>query len=443
MCRIYTIHAGHCNSNTIDDENNDNSRHVTWACVSSLLNSQAAEAMYLRTSFSKQKLYLKTIISRSIFNDQEKLGYYGQAEEEENTQSAVIFPNQSQAKIDRLETKDLSSDGRISYYQSMVTQKENLLNELNKNDSSESDLWPKRFVNLDVEFPNVSPNAVEALKSQGLVKDDNPMQAAAILQAIRDKKRKEKAITNLEKKEIMRPEWHRQCVAVDELNLAKKLSLETLKEEEAEISFKQLGIVSESLREILNSKWKITKPTEIQKMAIPEILKGSNIFVADQTGMGKTLCYILPMLARLKALESRPNFRRRGQRARAIILAPTRELVEQVVNIVSVCLQATEYAHMRVFGMAGGLSNDKKEQNGFTPGLDILVTTGDRLSFHVDKLHFNLDDTKIVIVDEADTIFSIDTLKIQFLNLIYRLEVVCRFYSPSSSFFLPSNIFLV
>jgi superfamily II DNA/RNA helicase len=358
-----------------------------------------------------------------LFSDREKLGNYG-IEEEEEEYSSIQHSSLIQEKSDRLNIKNdsTSSSNRVNHYQSLVIQKENLLNELNKKDSSESDLWPKRFVNLDVEFPNVSEATVEVMKSQGLVKDDNPMQAAAILQAIKEKKKKEKAMKNLEQKEMMRPEWHRQCVAVDELNISNKLLLENPKEER-ENSFNQIGIMSESLLEALNTKWKITKPTEIQKMAIPEILKGSNIFVADQTGMGKTLCYILPMLARLKTLESRPNFRRRGQRARAIILAPTRELVEQVVGIVTVCLQATEYAHMRVFGMAGGLSNDRKEQNGFTPGLDILVTTGDRLSFHVDKLHFNLDDTKIVIVDEADTIFSIDTLKIQLLNLIYRLEV--------------------
>jgi superfamily II DNA/RNA helicase len=55
------------------------------------------------------------------------------------------------------------------------------------------------------------------------------------------------------------------------------------------------------------------------------------VFAADQTGTGKTFAYLLPILKILKDQEKTPGFKRRGQHARAVIMVPTRELVEQIV----------------------------------------------------------------------------------------------------------------
>lgn len=382
--------------------------------------------------------------------------------------------------------------------QSLNYQKETLLRELqgSSRDQDEGDekleLWPKRRVMLDFEFPNVSQEKINELKKEGLISNDNPIEAAIAVHRKKSERNEVKKLDGLKRKELARPEWHRQTVTIDSLNVENKLELPAyLREKKAgrkigssaqerrarlegnandsgpiedagddesgeieydavvespldsgeEIesspkareapSFHDLGITYPSLLQTLETKWNITVPTDIQVLAIPEALKGSHLFIADQTGMGKSLAYILPMLMRLKELEARPAFRRRGQRSRAIILVPTRELVDQLVRVVQTCMEGTpEFSHMRVLGMAGGVSTDKKEQMGFTPGLDVLVTTGDRLSFHLDKLHFNLDDTKIFIVDEADTVFSIDTLKIQLLNFVYKLETVCFRYVP-------------
>jgi hypothetical protein len=376
--------------------------------------------------------------------------------------------------------------------QSINYQKKMILRELQHPGSETSEnapdvveFWPKRHVALDLEFPYVAQEKIEALRKEGAIQDDNPIHAALELQRRKGERTEVKRLEGMKRKELARPEWHRQTVTIDALEVERKLELPpSLRLQNAKIgssaqrnnadksaedgesasgladigeeydgqgldddvleqnakaseknsrvkvmpSFQSLGVSYPSLLQTLATNWNITTPTEIQVLAIPEALKGSHLFIADQTGMGKSLAYILPLLMRLKELEARPAFRRRGQRSRAIILVPTRELVEQLVRIVKACMEGTpEFSHMRVLGMAGGLSTDKKEQMAFTPGLDVLVTTGDRLSFHVDKLHFNLDDTKIFVVDEADTIFSIDTLKIQLLNFVYKLETVCYF----------------
>jgi superfamily II DNA/RNA helicase len=74
----------------------------------------------------------------------------------------------------------------------------------------------------------------------------------------------------------------------------------------------------------------IIYPTPIQAMAIPQLMKGKDIMCAAQTGTGKTLAYLVPMLHKLWTDQEVPNWRRRGQRMRGLILVPTRELGVQI-----------------------------------------------------------------------------------------------------------------
>jgi superfamily II DNA/RNA helicase len=67
-----------------------------------------------------------------------------------------------------------------------------------------------------------------------------------------------------------------------------------------------------------------------QSLAIPAILSGGDYLLAAQTGSGKTLAYLLPLIHALKAREGEPGMERRGKRPKVVVLAPTKELVEQV-----------------------------------------------------------------------------------------------------------------
>jgi Rad3-related DNA helicase len=67
-----------------------------------------------------------------------------------------------------------------------------------------------------------------------------------------------------------------------------------------------------------------------QSLAIPAIVGGGDYLLAAQTGSGKTLAYLLPIIHMLKAREGEPGMERRGKRPKAVVLAPTKELVEQV-----------------------------------------------------------------------------------------------------------------
>jgi superfamily II DNA/RNA helicase len=69
---------------------------------------------------------------------------------------------------------------------------------------------------------------------------------------------------------------------------------------------------------------------QTQSMAIPAILGGGDLLLAAQTGSGKTLAYLLPMVAAFKAAEGEPGMERRARRPKMLVLAPTKELSDQV-----------------------------------------------------------------------------------------------------------------
>lgn len=94
--------------------------------------------------------------------------------------------------------------------------------------------------------------------------------------------------------------------------------------------FTALGLKPELVEE-LQRQFNITQPSDIQTLAVPAVLQGHDVIIAGQTGTGKTLAYLLPLLQRLRALQARADFKRRGQRTRVIIVVPNRELVAQIV----------------------------------------------------------------------------------------------------------------
>ena len=70
-----------------------------------------------------------------------------------------------------------------------------------------------------------------------------------------------------------------------------------------------------------------TQPTLVQSYSIPEIMKGGDVMIKSETGSGKTLSYLIPIVQRLQGLEKRID---RSDGAYAIILVPTRELCVQI-----------------------------------------------------------------------------------------------------------------
>jgi len=152
-----------------------------------------------------------------------------------------------------------------------------------------------------------------------------------------------------------------------------------------------LGLI-EPLRRAVSSTG-YTTPTAIQAAAIPAILEGGDVMAAAQTGTGKTAGFTLPMLQRLSESPSA-----RSNRARALVLTPTRELAAQVHDSV---LTYGKFMNMRSAAVFGGV-NISPQMMKLRKGVDILVATPGRLLDLYNQNAIRFHDIEILVLDEAD-----------------------------------------
>ncbi|MES2628306.1 MAG: DEAD/DEAH box helicase [Bacteroidota bacterium] len=133
------------------------------------------------------------------------------------------------------------------------------------------------------------------------------------------------------------------------------------------------------------------QPTPIQQESYSTILAGTDFVGIAQTGTGKTIAYLLPILQDLKFSEQ--------LNPRVLILAPTRELVIQIVEQIE---KLTPYITTRTLGVYGGSNNINAQKKELSAGVDILVGTPRRLyDLSLTKL-LNLKAVKKLVIDEAD-----------------------------------------
>lgn len=140
------------------------------------------------------------------------------------------------------------------------------------------------------------------------------------------------------------------------------------------------------------------KPTEIQQEAIPAVMVGRDLIVSSQTGSGKTLAYLLPMMQRL--LKSRPLSKRD---ARALILAPTRELAKQVYAQLRLFVANTPVSSALIVG--GENFNDQEKLLKREP--DIIVATPGRFVDHLEHKSIFINGLEMLILDEADRMLDL------------------------------------
>lgn len=140
------------------------------------------------------------------------------------------------------------------------------------------------------------------------------------------------------------------------------------------------------------------KPTDIQAEAIPAVMVGRDLIVSSQTGSGKTLAYLLPMMQRL--LKSRPLSKRD---ARALILAPTRELAKQVYAQLRLFVANTPLSSALIVG--GENFNDQEKLLKREP--DIIVATPGRFVDHLEHKSVFINGLEVLILDEADRMLDL------------------------------------
>ena len=157
------------------------------------------------------------------------------------------------------------------------------------------------------------------------------------------------------------------------------------------MTFETLGLSEELLRAVRATGY--TTPTPIQAQAIPAILNGTDIMAAAQTGTGKTAGFTLPLLQRLSR-----NPAAKSNRARALVLTPTRELAAQIHDSV---LTYGQYLQMRSTVVFGGVKINPQMMK-LRRGVDILVATPGRLLDLYQQNAIRFNDIEILVLDEAD-----------------------------------------
>tara|TARA_R110002072_G_scaffold74671_15_gene176698 strand:- start:249 stop:1604 length:1356 start_codon:yes stop_codon:yes gene_type:complete len=151
------------------------------------------------------------------------------------------------------------------------------------------------------------------------------------------------------------------------------------------------------------------QPTPIQKESFSPIKAGRDFVGIAQTGTGKTLAYVLPILQELKYSEE--------LHPRVLILVPTRELVIQIVEqIESLCT----YISVRVQGVYGGSNNINSQKLALAEGLDILVATPRRLYDLALSNSLRLKSIKKLVIDEVDIMLDFG-YKTQLNNIFEKL----------------------
>jgi len=158
----------------------------------------------------------------------------------------------------------------------------------------------------------------------------------------------------------------------------------------------------------------ITDPTPIQRKAIPYAMEGRDVMGLAQTGTGKTAAFGLPLIHTLMKLGVKPE----SKTAHGLILAPTRELAKQISENLRAYTQGT---HLKIGIVVGGQSINVQIQR-LARGTDLLVATPGRLIDLIDRRAVRLDQTRFLVLDEADQMLD--------MGFIHALRRIAPLLSP-------------
>ena len=177
-------------------------------------------------------------------------------------------------------------------------------------------------------------------------------------------------------------------------------------EDQPKVTFEELGLNPKILQAVNDSGY--THATPIQEQAIPHVMVGGDVTGIAQTGTGKTAAFVLPMIHRLA------KGRARARMPRTLILAPTRELADQVAE------NFTKYGKYLKLSMAlliGGVSF-KEQERLLMQGVDVLIATPGRLKDQFERGKILLTGVETLIIDEADRMLD--------MGFIDDIEMICK-----------------
>ncbi len=163
------------------------------------------------------------------------------------------------------------------------------------------------------------------------------------------------------------------------------------------MTFEELGLAPQLLQALKTCGY--SEPTPIQAQTIPALLAGRDLIGSAQTGTGKTAAFVLPALHRVatRPIAGRPS-RHGAATPRVLVLAPTRELAQQVATQAVVYGQNLASKTICIYGGAPYPVQNRE----LARGVDVLVATPGRLLDHLDRGRIDLSQLEVLVLDEAD-----------------------------------------
>jgi ATP-dependent RNA helicase RhlE len=162
------------------------------------------------------------------------------------------------------------------------------------------------------------------------------------------------------------------------------------------VNFHEFNLDSRLMTRIRRAGY--TEPTPIQNDAIPAAIAGKDLIGTAQTGTGKTAAFVLPILQRLL---TGPR-----KRTRALIVTPTRELAEQIHEVIRTMGAGTGLRSATIYGGVGA----GPQIQALRSGVEILVACPGRLLDHIQQRRAKLDTVEILVLDEADRMLDMGFL---------------------------------
>jgi ATP-dependent RNA helicase RhlB len=162
------------------------------------------------------------------------------------------------------------------------------------------------------------------------------------------------------------------------------------------MNFNELDLPYEVQRGVEHARF--TTCTPVQEQVIPRAVRGEDIAAQAQTGTGKTAAFLISLFTRMIAnpvveLEHSPQ---------ALVVAPTRELADQIYHE---ALRLGKFTGFRFLAVYGGIDYEK-QRDALAKGVDVLIGTPGRLIDYYKQHVYSLKKTKYVIIDEADRMFD-------------------------------------
>ncbi|XP_058785724.1 DEAD-box ATP-dependent RNA helicase 50 [Vicia villosa] len=199
-------------------------------------------------------------------------------------------------------------------------------------------------------------------------------------------------------------------------------------------SFKDIGCADFVIQSL--HKLSLTRPSHIQAISFAPIIAGKSCIIADQSGSGKTLAYLVPIIQRLRQQELDGRHKSSSHAPTVLILAPTAELASQVLlNCRSMSKSGVPFKSMVV---TGGFAQ-KTQLESLKQGVDVLVATPGRFLFLMKEGFLQLTNLTCAVLDEVDILFGDEDFEKALQCLISSSPVDSQYLFVTAT--LPKNVY--